>query len=75
MLRHLVVVLGDQLTDRSAAFDGFDAAQDAILQMEVREEAAYVPQHKLRLVFFFSAVRALRLHRRTVPLRDRNQRG
>ncbi|MBV8521194.1 MAG: cryptochrome/photolyase family protein [Acetobacteraceae bacterium] len=60
MLRHLIVVLGDQLDDESAAFDGFDAKQDAILQMEVREEATYIPQHKLRLAFFFSAMRHFR---------------
>jgi hypothetical protein len=39
-LRHLVAVLGDQLDANSAALDGFDAEQDAILQMEVREEAS-----------------------------------
>jgi deoxyribodipyrimidine photolyase-related protein len=38
--RHLVV-LGDQLDGSSAAFDGFDNGLDAILQMEVREEATY----------------------------------
>jgi deoxyribodipyrimidine photolyase-related protein len=59
-LRHLVLVLGDQLDGRSAAFDGFDPAHDAILQMEVREEATYVPQHKRRLAFFFAAMRHFR---------------
>ncbi len=59
-LRHLVLVLGDQLDGRSAAFDGFDPAQDAILQMEVREEATYIPQHKRRLAFFFAAMRHFR---------------
>ncbi len=56
-LRHLIVVLGDQLDGGSAAFDGFDAARDAVLQMEVREEAGYVPQHKRRIAFFFAAMR------------------
>ena len=32
-VRHLVVVLGDQLDAESAAFDGFDPAQDVVLQM------------------------------------------
>lgn len=59
-LRHLVIVLGDQLDAESAAFDGFDPKQDAILQMEVREEASYVPQHKRRLAFFFAAMRHFR---------------
>ncbi len=58
--RHLVLVLGDQLDAESAAFDGFDPACDAVLMMEVREEATYVPQHKIRLALFFSAMRHFR---------------
>jgi deoxyribodipyrimidine photolyase-related protein len=57
MIRNLVLVLGDQLDASSAAFDGFDKRQDAILQMEVLEEAAYIRQHKKRIVYFFSAMR------------------
>ncbi len=66
MLRHLVIVLGDQLDGNSAAFDGFDPVQDAILQMEVREEASYIPQHRLRLAFFFSAMRHFRDEQRAL---------
>jgi deoxyribodipyrimidine photolyase-related protein len=76
-LRHLVVVLGDQLDEASSAFDGFDPARDAILQMEVREEASYVPQHKRRIAFFFAAMRHFRDDQRArgrmvhyVPLDD-----
>jgi deoxyribodipyrimidine photolyase-related protein len=58
--RQLVLVLGDQLDGESAAFDGFDPARDAVLMMEVRREAAYVPQHKRRLAFFFAAMRHFR---------------
>src|SRR6201995_2397126 len=58
--RHLVVVLGDQLDGHSAAFDGFDRAQDVILQMEVAEEATYIPQHRRRLALFFAAMRHFR---------------
>jgi deoxyribodipyrimidine photolyase-related protein len=54
------MVLGDQLDDASAAFDGFDPAQDAIVMMEVREEASYIPQHKRRIAFFFAAMRHFR---------------
>jgi deoxyribodipyrimidine photolyase-related protein len=57
MLRHLVLVLGDQLDAASAAFDGFDLARDAILQTQVSEEAIYIRQHKRRLDFFFAAMR------------------
>jgi len=68
-LRNLVVVLGDQLDAGSAAFDGFDPKQDAILQMEVREEASYVPQHRRRLAFFFAAMRHFRDQQRTAGRR------
>jgi deoxyribodipyrimidine photolyase-related protein len=59
--RNLVIVLGDQLDANSAAFDGFDPACDAVLQMEVMEEASYVRQHKKRIAFFFSAMRHFRV--------------
>jgi deoxyribodipyrimidine photolyase-related protein len=64
--KHLVIVLGDQFDGQSAAFDGFDPAQDAILQMEVREEATYVQQHKRRLIFFFAAMRHFREEQRVL---------
>ena len=56
-VRNLILVFGDQLDAGSAAFDGFDTADDAVLMMEVKEEATYIPQHKMRLAFFFSAMR------------------
>ncbi len=59
-VRTLVLVLGDQLDPRSAAFDGFDDRADAILMVEVREEASYVRQHKMRLACFFAAMRHFR---------------
>ncbi len=80
--RHLVVVLGDQLNRDAAAFDGFDPEADAVLMMEVAEEASYIPQHKIRLTLFFSAMRhfrqdlgekGFRVH--YAGLEDRNNRG
>src|ERR1700759_4859468 len=59
-VRHLVVVLGDQLDGQSAPFDGFDSAQDVILQIEAKEEASYIPQHRRRLALFFAAMRHFR---------------
>jgi len=59
-VRHLVVVLGDQLDRCSAAFDDFDSRRDAVLMMEVEDEASWVPQHKARLVLFFSVMRHFR---------------
>ena len=55
--RNLVLVFGDQLDSGSAAFNAFDTGKDAVLMMEVKEESTYIPQHKIRLAFFFSAMR------------------
>ena len=55
-----MIVHGDQLDAASAAFDGFERDADAVLMMEVIEEASYVPQHKTRLALFFSAMRHFR---------------
>ncbi len=59
-MRHLVLVLGDQLDRRSAAFDGFDPEQDAVWMAEVEEEATHVWCHKLRIAGFFAAMRHFR---------------
>jgi deoxyribodipyrimidine photolyase-like uncharacterized protein len=59
-VRRLVLVLGDQLNFDSAAFDDLDANRDAVLMIEARHEATYVPQHKQRPVLFFSAMRHFR---------------
>ena len=56
-VRHLVVVLGDQLDANAASFDDFDATCDAVLMLEVEREAAFVVQHKQKLLLFFSAMR------------------
>ena len=41
-LRSLIVVLGDQLDLDASAFDGFDAAADAVWMAEVDEESTHV---------------------------------
>ena len=76
-LRHLVVVLGDQLDLDAAGFDGFDAARDAVWMAEVAEESAHVWSSKPRTVMFLAAMRhfalALRAAGRTLhyaPLDD-----
>lgn len=60
MPRHLVLVLGDQLDEASAAFDGFDAAVDAVWMAEVAEESEHVWTHKARIALFLSAMRHFR---------------
>ena len=59
-LRYLVLVLGDQLDERSAAFDGFDAEQDVVWMAEVGEEATPVWSHKARIALFLTAMRHFR---------------
>jgi deoxyribodipyrimidine photolyase-related protein len=56
-LRSLVIVLGDQLDLDAAAFDGFDAATDAVWMAEVAEESTHVWSSKPRTVVFLAAMR------------------
>ena len=56
-LRHLVLVLGDQLSLRSAAFERFDAARDRVLMIEAPAESTHVPSTKMRSALFLSAMR------------------
>jgi hypothetical protein len=72
-LRHLVLVLGDQLDDDAVAFDGFDPAQDAVWMAEVAEESTHIPSSQMRTAFFLSAMRhfAADLRTRRRPLHYR----
>ena len=71
--RHLVLVLGDQLDAGAAAFDDFDAREDAVWMAEVAGEAEHVWSGKPRIALFLAAMRhfaqalreaGLRLHYR-----------
>ena len=70
MPRNLVLVLGDQLDEASAAFDGFDPALDSVWMAEVAGESEHVWTHKARIVVFLSAMRHFRerLLNRGVPV-------
>ncbi len=59
-MRHLVLVLGDQLDRRSAAFDGFDRARDRVWMAEVAGESEHVWSHKARIALFLAAMRHFR---------------
>lgn len=59
-LRHLVVVLGDQLNADSNAFAGFDPALDAVWMAEVAEESTHVWTHQARIALFLAAMRHFR---------------
>jgi deoxyribodipyrimidine photolyase-related protein len=59
-MRHLIVVLGDQLDEHSAALDGFDPALDRVWMCEAPAEATYAWSHKARIAIFLSAMRHFR---------------
>jgi deoxyribodipyrimidine photolyase-related protein len=56
-LRHLVLVLGDQLDAQALAFQNFDPEQDAVWMAEVDEESTHVVSALQRIVVFLSAMR------------------
>jgi deoxyribodipyrimidine photolyase-related protein len=56
-MRHVVLVLGDQLTFSSLALEGFDPEQDCILMIEAPGESTEVWSHKARIAIFLSAMR------------------
>ncbi len=56
-IRHLILVLGDQLTMDASALVDFDPAQDAIWMAEVDEESTHVLSAKQRITVFLSAMR------------------
>lgn len=68
-VRNLVIVLGDQLSPVSPAFDGFDRSRDAVWMAEVAGEAGHVWSHKARIVLFLSAMRHFRDSLRSRGLR------
>jgi len=69
-VRHLVIVLGDQLDEQSSALEGFDPKQDVVWMAEVSEESTHVWSAKQRIAVFLSAMRhfAETLHARNLPL-------
>lgn len=57
MIRHLVLILGDQLADEHPALEGFDPLHDRILMVEAPAESTHVWSHRARIVLFLSAMR------------------
>lgn len=78
-IRHLTIVLGDQLDHESAAFDGFENDRDLVWMAEVKEESTHVPSHKVRTALFLSAMRhfaeEMRAKGRRVEYRKLNARN
>ena len=69
-LRHLVLILGDQLDEEASALRDFDPQRDAIWMAEVAEESTHVTSSKQRTTVFLSAMRhfAARLKARGWPV-------
>lgn len=59
-VRHLVLVLGDQLWRGNPALADFDPAQDRVLMIEAPGEATAVWSHPARIALFLSAMRHFR---------------
>jgi deoxyribodipyrimidine photolyase-related protein len=57
MSRSLRFILGDQLTRSISSLRGLDPSRDVVLMAEVWDEATYVPHHKQKIAFLFSAMR------------------
>jgi deoxyribodipyrimidine photolyase-related protein len=55
--RHLILLLGDQLDERSSALLEADPAQDVVLMIEAHEESTHVRSHQVRTALFLSAMR------------------
>ena len=54
---NLIVILGDQLSLDIAALRSGCPNRDVVLMAEVKSETDYVPHHKKKLAFIFSAMR------------------
>jgi deoxyribodipyrimidine photolyase-related protein len=57
MSRSLILILGDQLSPSMSSLKQGDKAGDVVLMAEVMAEASYVPHHKKKIAFVFSAMR------------------
>lgn len=68
-IRHLVLILGDQLDMDSAALAGFDPARDLVIMVEAPYETTKVWSHKARTACFLAAMRHFKqaLTERCIP--------
>ena len=56
-VRHLILLLGDQLDARSAALEQADPQRDVVVMIEALEESTHVRSHRARIALFLSAMR------------------
>jgi deoxyribodipyrimidine photolyase-related protein len=55
--KQLILILGDQLTPSISALRDVEPKDAVVLMAEVMAEASYVPHHKKKIAFLFSAMR------------------
>ncbi len=60
--RHLVLILGDQLDEDSAALKDLDPKRDIVLMVEALDESRHVWSHKIRTTLFLAAMRHFAAH-------------
>ena len=56
-MKTIRMVLGDQLSHSISSLKDCDKKNDIVLMVEVMEETTYVPHHKKKIAFIFSAMR------------------
>lgn len=54
---NIILLLGDQLSPSISSLEAGDKRHDLVLMAEVATEATYVPHHKKKIAFLFSAMR------------------
>ncbi|SDX87364.1 cryptochrome/photolyase family protein [Citreimonas salinaria] len=57
MVGRLILVLGDQLTERVVALREADRRTDIVVMAEVADEAGYVPHHPKKIALIFASMR------------------
>ena len=57
MVKRLILVLGDQLSENLSALREADKATDLIVMAEVLDETGYVPHHPKKIALVLSAMR------------------
>ena len=67
-MRKLILILGDQLDQDSAALKEFNVQVDEILMVESTDEAQHVWSHKARIALFMSAMRHFAEHLKSLGL-------
>ena len=55
--KNLVLILGDQLSRNLSSLQGLAKKDTHIVMGELADEAGYVPHHKKKIIFLFSAMR------------------